>query len=66
MLVILSSDQFSVPVLKNIKQHFQVNHNIAYRPKKIFYYMQTYTFAPTFIVDISDYFQIKMKSVDAL
>ena len=37
----------------------------AFRPKKIFYYMQTYLFIPTFIVDISDYFQLKMKSVNA-
>lgn len=37
----------------------------AFRPKKIFYYMQTYLFVPSFIVDISDYFQLKMKSVNA-
>ena len=37
----------------------------AYRPKKIFYYMQTYLFEPSFIVDVSEYFHIKMKSVDA-
>ena len=34
-----------------------------YRPKKIFYYMQTYIFQPSVIVDISEFFQIKMKSV---
>jgi len=37
----------------------------AYRPKKIFYYMQTYLFQPSFIVDISDYFDTKKKSYDA-
>ena len=37
----------------------------AYRPKKLFYYMQTYTFEPSFIVDISQYFKTKMKSVVA-
>jgi len=37
----------------------------AYRPKKIFYYMQTYTFDPSFIIDISDTFNDKMKSVYA-
>jgi len=36
-----------------------------YRPKKIFYYMQTYIFEPSFIVDISEHFETKMKSVDA-
>ena len=37
----------------------------AYRPKKLFYYMQTYTFEPTFIVDISDSFDMKMKAIKA-
>ena len=35
----------------------------AYRPAKLFYYMQTYTFEPSFIVDISDFFETKMESV---
>jgi bacillithiol biosynthesis deacetylase BshB1 len=34
-----------------------------FRPKKIFYYMQTYLFIPSVIVDISDYFENKMKAV---
>ena len=37
----------------------------AYRPKKLFYYMQTYTFEPSFIVDVSDSFEQKMKAVKA-
>lgn len=37
----------------------------AYRPKKLFYYMQTYTFEPSFVVDISDTFEDKMKAVRA-
>lgn len=37
----------------------------AYRPKKLFYYMQTYTFEPSFIIDISDSFDQKMKAVKA-
>lgn len=36
-----------------------------YRPLKVFYYMQTYKFEPSFIVDISDYFEAKMDSVRA-
>ena len=35
----------------------------AYRPAKLYYYMQTYTFEPSFIVDISNFFETKMKSV---
>lgn len=37
----------------------------AYRPQKLFYYMQTYTFEPTFIIDISDTFEQKMDAVKA-
>lgn len=36
-----------------------------YRPKKLFYYMQTYTFDPTFIVDITENFDVKMKAIKA-
>jgi bacillithiol biosynthesis deacetylase BshB1 len=34
-----------------------------YRPKKLYYYMQTYPFEPSFIVDITDCFETKMKAV---
>lgn len=34
-----------------------------YRPQKLYYYMQTYTFNPSFIVDISESFEDKMKAV---
>jgi bacillithiol biosynthesis deacetylase BshB1 len=37
----------------------------AYRPRKIFYYMQSYAFEPSFIVDITDTFETKMKAVRA-
>ncbi len=36
-----------------------------FRPDKLFYYMQTFRFEPSFIVDISDYFETKMDSVKA-
>lgn len=35
----------------------------AFRPKKVFYYMQTYSFEPSFIVDVSNSFETKMKAV---
>lgn len=35
----------------------------SFRPKKIFYYMQTYLFPPSVVVDISDHFETKMKAV---
>ncbi len=34
-----------------------------FRPQKLYYFMQTYTFEPSFIVDISDEFETKMKAV---
>lgn len=34
-----------------------------FRPRKLFYYMQTYNFAPSFIVDITDSFVDKMESI---
>ncbi len=36
-----------------------------YRPQKLYYFMQTYTFEPSFIVDISNEFDTKMKAVKA-
>ncbi len=36
-----------------------------YRAKKLFYYMQTYEFKPSFIIDISDTFDIKMRAIKA-
>jgi len=37
----------------------------TYRPRKLYYYMQTYTFIPSFIIDISNTFNEKMDSVRA-
>jgi bacillithiol biosynthesis deacetylase BshB1 len=34
-----------------------------FRPQKLYYYMQTYTFEPSFIVDITGYHEIKMNAV---
>ena len=34
-----------------------------HRPKKIIFYMQTYTFNPSFIIDISKEFELKMKAI---
>lgn len=36
-----------------------------YRPQKLFYYMQTYEFKPSFIVDISQTFETKMNAIKA-
>ncbi|MCC6254500.1 MAG: bacillithiol biosynthesis deacetylase BshB1 [Ignavibacteriaceae bacterium] len=47
--------------IKSFDKEVPQNH---YRPEKLFYYMQTYTFDPTFIVDISETFDLKMKAVE--
>jgi bacillithiol biosynthesis deacetylase BshB1 len=47
--------------IKTFDKEVPQNH---FRPQKLFYYMQTYTFEPTFIIDISDTFSQKMKSVE--
>jgi bacillithiol biosynthesis deacetylase BshB1 len=51
--------------LEKFKTSLSRKSQKAYRPKKIFYYMQTYIFEPTLIVDISEHFQTKMKSCKA-
>ncbi|MGA7720941.1 MAG: bacillithiol biosynthesis deacetylase BshB1 [Ignavibacteriaceae bacterium] len=35
----------------------------CFRPRKLYYYMQTYTFEPSFIIDITESFETKMKAV---
>ncbi len=51
--------------LKQIKTFDKDIPQDTYRPLHLYYYMQTYTFEPTFIIDISDSFEIKMKAVKA-
>lgn len=51
--------------LPKIETKFDNQVQEAFRPKKIFYFIQTYEFDPTFIVDISDTFDTKMKSMKA-
>ncbi|PKL82363.1 MAG: bacillithiol biosynthesis deacetylase BshB1 [Ignavibacteriae bacterium HGW-Ignavibacteriae-3] len=36
-----------------------------FRPQKLYYYMQTYEFKPSFIVDITKTFDIKMNAIEA-
>jgi N-acetylglucosamine malate deacetylase 1 len=46
--------------LKNIKTDFG-----PFRPAKVIYYMELYDFKPSFIVDVSDSFEEKIKSIKA-
>lgn len=47
--------------IKTFDKEVPQNH---YRPEKLFYYMQTYTFDPTFIIDISETLDAKMQAVE--
>lgn len=51
-----------LPKVKTFENKIELQ---AYRPVKLFYYMQTYTFEPTFIVDITTTFEQKMKAIKA-
>jgi len=37
----------------------------AFRPYKVIYYQTRFEFTPSFIVDVSDYYKLKMKSINA-
>lgn len=49
--------------LPKVKTKLRGKFQQAFRPNKLFYYMQTYEFNPSFVVDISDTFGTKMESV---
>ena len=51
--------------LKKIETEFEGEIQTIHRPDKLFYYMQTYEFIPSFVVDISDHFETKMEAVRA-
>lgn len=51
--------------LKKINTMLNGEQQQAFRPEKLYYYMQTYEFTPSFVVDISEHFETKMKSVRA-
>ena len=49
--------------LPKVKTKIKNKTQIAYRPNKLYYYMLAYEFTPSFIVDISETFDAKMKSI---
>ena len=51
--------------LPKVKTYENKKSQEAYRPEKLFYCMHYYEFDPSFIVDISDTFEDKMKAVNA-
>jgi len=51
--------------LKKIETKLDGEIQTIHRPEKLFYYMQTYEFTPSFVVDISNHFETKMEAVRA-
>ncbi len=51
--------------LAKIKTSINSKSQKAFRPQKLFYFMQTYEFQPSFVVDISETFSTKMEAVRA-
>ncbi len=51
--------------LVKIKTELDGEDQQIHRPDKLYYYMQTYEFTPSFVVNISEHFEIKMKSLRA-
>jgi|WetSurMetagenome_2_1015567.scaffolds.fasta_scaffold88255_1 N-acetylglucosamine malate deacetylase 1 len=51
--------------LPKVKTYEKNKLQEAYRPQKLFYCMHYYEFKPSFIIDISDTFNDKMKAVNA-
>lgn len=49
--------------LIKIDTNYAGKKQTAYRPSRNFYFMQTYTFEPGFIIDVTKYFETKMKAV---
>jgi len=49
--------------LNKLKSVFNKKVQQSYRPKKLIYFMQTYSFEPSFIIDITNDFDTKMKAV---
>lgn len=47
--------------IKTFDKKVPQNH---FRPDRLYYYMQTYTFEPSFLYDISDTFETKMKAIE--
>lgn len=51
--------------LPKVKTELNGEEQESYRPKKLFYYAQTYEFEPSFIVDISNTFRSKIEAMKA-
>ncbi len=60
---LLAKDAYFFSGLSKIKTKLNGKLQDPYRPAKLFYFMMTYEFTPTFINDISNYIDVKMNSI---
>jgi len=60
---LLAKEAYFFSGLTKIKTKLNGKSQEPYRPSKLFYYMMTYEFTPTFINDISKYFETKMQAI---
>ena len=51
--------------LKKVETFYDGKAQTPFRPTRLYYYMQTYTFEPSFIIDVSDTYETKMEAVRA-
>lgn len=51
--------------LEKIKTKFERHSQEPFRPENYFCYMQRYGFIPTFVVDVTGYFEIRLESIRA-
>lgn len=59
----LIKEAFFFSGLPKIETEFNGIMQNSFRPQKLFYYMQTYEFKPSFIYDISETFAMKMDAI---
>jgi LmbE family N-acetylglucosaminyl deacetylase len=51
--------------LSKIKTFDKETAQTPFRPQHIFYFMQSFEFKPSFIVDVTEYFEMKKRAVNA-
>ncbi|MBI9071560.1 MAG: bacillithiol biosynthesis deacetylase BshB1 [Melioribacteraceae bacterium] len=60
---LIAKDAMFFAGLPKIKSEIDGVEQEAYRPAKLFYFMMTYEFEPSFIIDISAYIETKLKAI---
>lgn len=59
----LVSDACFLSGLRKIETEWEGKAQVAWRPKAVYHYIQWKTIEPDFVVDISDYMEVKMQSI---